>query len=217
MSLFLHEGVNIERHVAPELLLADSYVRAGGAWLRWFSNEIAPLEQRESARRGVSLYRTLLEEMPDAPSPLLVRPPHGSDTARAGTVQGLTLETTRGELIKGMLEGVALQNARLQRRLESRGLPIARYRVTGGGARTDRWASLCADVLGRPVERPAIAPSAALGAAILAGLGIGAFDTLEEGVKALVRIDRVFEPDAGRHRVYRERLQAIEAFGGERT
>ena len=117
MSLFLHEGVNIERHVAPELLLADSYVRAGGAWLRWFSNEIAPLEQRESARRGVSLYRTLLEEMPDAPSPLLVRPPHGSDTARAGTVQGLTLETTRGELIKGMLEGVALQNALLQRRL----------------------------------------------------------------------------------------------------
>lgn len=217
LSLFLREGVNIERHVAPELLLADGYVRAGGAWLRWFSNEITPLEQRESARRGVSLYRTLLEEMPDAPSPLLVRPPHGSDTARSGTVQGLTLETTRGELIKGMLEGVALQNAQLQRRLESRGLPISRYRVTGGGARTDRWASLCADVLGRPVERPANVESAALGAAIIAGLGIGAFDTLEEGVTALVRVGRVFEPDAGRHRIYRERLQAIETFSGGRT
>jgi xylulokinase len=214
LSMMLREGLSVECHVVPDLLLADSYVRAGGAWLRWFSSEITPLEQREASRRGLSLYRTLLDEMPVGPSPLLVRPPQDSNTARAGSIQGLTLETTRGELIKGMLEGVALHHAGVQHRLEASGIGIGSYRATGGGARTDSWVALYADVLGRPVERTATQQSAALGAAILAGVGIGAYDDLAEAINALVRVERVFVPDAARHRVYAERLQALELSGG---
>ena len=214
ISTMLREGLSVEYHVVPNLLLADSHVRAGGAWLRWFSNEIAPMEQREALRRGVSLYKRLLDEMPVDPSPLLVRPPQDARPVRPGSIQGLTLETTRGELIKGMLEGIALQNALVQRRLEANGVRIDSYRATGGGSRTESWISLCADVLGRPVERTATQHSAALGAAILAGVGIGAYDDLAEGTEAQVRVEQAFEPDAGRHRVYEERLQALDLPAG---
>ncbi|MFO7695965.1 MAG: FGGY family carbohydrate kinase [Anaerolineae bacterium] len=214
ISMMLREGLSVEYHVVPNLLLADSYVRAGGSWLRWFSSEIAPLEQRETARRGLSLYKVLLDEMPAEPSPLLVRPPQDLNPTRAGSIQGLTLDTSRGELIKGMLEGIALQNALVQRRLEANGVGIDLYRATGGGSRTDSWVSLCSDVLGKPIERTTTQQSAALGAAILAGVGIGAYDDLAEGAKALVRVERVFEPDARRHRVYEERLQALDLSGG---
>jgi xylulokinase len=214
LSMMLREGLSVECHVVPDLLLADSYVRAGGAWLRWFSSEITPLEQREASRRGLSLYRMLLDEMPERPSPLLVRPPQDSHTTRAGSIQGLTLETTRGELIKGMLEGVALQYAQVQHRLEGSGIGIDSYRATGGGSRTDSWVALYADVLGRRVERTATQQSTALGAAILAGVGIGAYDDFAEAISALVRVERVFEPVVARHRVYADRLQALELSGG---
>jgi len=210
ISMMLREGLCIEPHVVPDLLLADAFVQTGASWLRWFNNQIIPLEQRESSRRGVSMLKALLDEMPEAPSPLLVRPPQDYDPGRAGSIQGLTLDTTRGDLVKGMLEGIALQTGLVQRRLDGTGITIEGYRVTGGGSRTDLWVALYADVLGKPVERTTTPQSAALGAALLAGVGVGAYESLGDGVSALVHVERTFEPDTARHRVYAERALALE-------
>jgi len=86
------------------------------------------------------------------------------------------------------------------------GIAIEEYRVTGGGARSDAWLQIKADILGKPLARPRITEASALGAAILAGLGAGVFSNTEEAVSALVQVERVFTPDAGRHRQYEERF-----------
>jgi len=169
------------------------------------------VEHRAAARRGLSPFRVLMDEMPEAPSPLLASPPLEGLAPQPGSIRGLGLGTTRGQLVKGMLEGVALENARVVQRLEANGISIDTIRVTGGGSRMDRWALVCADVLGKPLERTRLQQSAALGAAILAGVGIGAYDDLGEGVDALVQVEHTFEPDMARHRVYAQRLAALDA------
>ncbi len=76
-----------------------------------------------ASRRGENLYRVLLEGMPLEPSPLLVIPPVGEPFAPQGAIVGLTMETSRGELVKGLMEGVMLYLAHGQERLEHIGDP----------------------------------------------------------------------------------------------
>ena len=209
VSMLLREGLSLEYHVVPDLLLTDYYMRAGGAWVRWFASRLTPLEQREATRRGISLYRTLLEEMPEEPTGLLVVPPRYEPALQPGAIQGLTLETERGELIKGLLEGIMLYLGAGQERLERIGVSVERYRATGGGARSDAWLQLCADVLDRPVERIRTEHTAALGAALLAGVGSGAFGSLREAAERLSWPEQTFEPDPRRARIYRQRLEKL--------
>jgi len=206
VSMLLREGLSLEYHVIPDLLLTDCHARAGGEWLRWFTNRLTPLEQREAARRGLGLYRTLLEEMPTEPTALLALPPLYATSARTGALLGLTLETERGELIKSLLEGIMLHLAQGQGQLEQSGVGIERYRATGGGARSDAWLQLCADVLGRPVERTHSEHAAALGAALLAGVGSGVFADGQQASDALVRVEQTCEPHTRRSRIYAARL-----------
>jgi xylulokinase len=206
VSMLLREGLSLEYHVVPDLLLTDCHVRVGGNWLRWFANRLAPLEQRESTRRGISLYRTLLDEMPAEPTPLLALPPLFDPEASPGALLGLTLETERGELVKGMLEGTLMHLARGMEQLERSGIAIERCRATGGGARSEGWVQLCADVLDRPVERTRTEHAAPLGAALLAGVGSGLFSDATQAAEALVQVERSFAPHARRTRIYAERL-----------
>lgn len=206
VSMLLREGLSLEYHVVPDLLLTDYRARVGGNWLRWFANRLTPLEQRESARRGISLYRTLLDEMPAEPTTLLALPPLLEAGASPGALLGLTLQTTRGELIKGLLEGTMLHLARGLEQLERSGIAIERCRATGGGARSDGWVQLCADVLDRPVERAHTEHAAPLGAALLAGVGSGRFPDAQQAADAVVQVERTMAPHARRARIYAERL-----------
>ena len=132
-------------------------------------------------------------------------PPYYDDNPY-GLIAGLTLETTRGEMIKGLLEGVTYHFRDGVDRMTQAGIAIDEYRVTGGGARSDAWLQIKADILGRPLTRPKITEAGALGAAILAGVGGGVYRSAGEAIEALVKIDRVFEPDARRHELYDERF-----------
>jgi xylulokinase len=75
------------------------------------------------------------------------------------------------------------------------GMP-AMISLGGGGARSDFWCQLKADVLGVPLQRASVPDAAAMGAAILAGVGAGVMPSLEAAVRGLVSYDRVFEPEA---------------------
>jgi xylulokinase len=123
------------------------------------------------------------------------RSPVDDRLARAG-FHNLSLASTRAQLVRAVLEGVAYNSRWLheaverfvRRRLE----PV---RIIGGGAQSDLWCQVHADVLGRRVERVAEPLHANLrGAAMFAGLALDAV-TLED-IHELVRVDARFEPDA---------------------
>jgi len=205
-------GLNTEHHALPGLYVSFYYNLTGGALLKWFRDTFAALEHAQAQAEGADVYDRLLAEMPPEPTDLMVLPhfaptgpPHYAERPY-GLIAGLTLETTRGAFVKGLLEGVTHYFRDGVRRMEAAGIAIDEYRATGGGARSDAWLQLTADILGRPLARPRITEAGAFGAAILAGVGAGVYSSADEAVAALVQVDRVFEPDARRHAQYGERF-----------
>jgi xylulokinase len=74
------------------------------------------------------------------------------------------------------------------------GIPIEGFRAVGGGAKSDRWLQIKADILGLPLERPRVAEAGVFGCAILAGLGSGVYASVDEPM-AMIEVERVFEPN----------------------
>ncbi len=201
----LARGLNTEHHVLPGLYVSFLYNQAG-TLVKWFRDTFA----QEAS--GGSIYARLDGEMPAEPTRLLALPyfemtgPPAFTADAAGAIVGLKTGTTRGEIFKSILESVTFYFADSLDGLRELGVDTSSFTATGGGAKSDRWLQIKADILGVPFIRPAITEAGVLGAAILAGLGTGVYASAAEGVGRFVRRERVFEPDAARHAVYRERL-----------
>ncbi len=122
--------------------------------------------------------------------------PYWDQYAR-GTMVGLTRGVTRGHIARAALEAIALQTLDIVRCMESdSGLPITTLRADGGASRNNMLMQYQADLLGIAVERPVITETTALGAAFLAGLATGVWES-EEEVARLWRLERRFEPGMG--------------------
>jgi xylulokinase len=131
----------------------------------------------------------------------------------AGVIAGLHLETQRGEVLKGIIEGVAFYLKELVDSLPATGIKIEDYRAVGGGSRSDAWVQTCADIFGVPFTRPVIKEAGALGAAIIAGVGARVFEGYDQGVAAMVKLERTFEPDLPRHERYQARYHYYQGLG----
>jgi glycerol kinase len=119
--------------------------------------------------------------------------PHWRSEAR-GVISGITRGTTAAHLARATLEGIALQILDLaQAMTEDRGEPLHLLKVDGGAAANDLLMQLQADLLGLPVVRPPMMETTALGAALLAGLGVGFWSDRQE-IKASWREEKRFVP-----------------------
>lgn len=148
----------------PGVYSSVAYSLTGSNLLQYF---------RENFAREVN-YDLLAEELPDEPSKLLALPyftPSGTpyfDQSTAGAVLGWRLSTSRGELLKALMEGIALEMKLNLELLEQSGIRITRLIATGGGSRFRRLVQLKADVLNRPIETIEVGEAGCLGAARLA-------------------------------------------------
>ncbi|HYP87993.1 MAG TPA: FGGY-family carbohydrate kinase [Polyangiaceae bacterium] len=132
------------------------------------------------------------------------RTPH-NDPRASGVFFGLSHDTTRAELARAVLEGVAFAFADGQDALLAGGASIDRVSLVGGGSRSALWAQILADTLGRTLARhEGSEVGAALGAARLARLARGS-ESVAEVCFAPPLLDR-FEPDATRHERLSQRL-----------
>jgi glycerol kinase len=119
--------------------------------------------------------------------------PHWDMYAR-GVLVGLTRGTTRAHVARATLEAIAYQTRDVLGAMAvEAGRPPAELRVDGGATANDFLCQFQADVLGLPILRPQVRETTALGAAYLAGLGIGLWPG-PEALRALWRLERVFEP-----------------------
>jgi xylulokinase len=214
----LSEGMFRDRlssrlHVVPGGHNTFVYNRTGGAILKWYRDTFGGQERARAGERGVDAYGLILEGMPPGPTRLLALPhfapsgPPHLDADSRGAIVGLTLGTSRGEVVKGLLEGAAMEMRLGVELLERRGIVVDDFIATGGGARSDAWLRVHADIFGRPFRRCASPEAGCLGAAILAGVAAGAFASVEEAVERVCQTAERFEPDAGRGAIYRERLE----------
>jgi glycerol kinase len=119
--------------------------------------------------------------------------PHWNPDAR-GLLCGMTRSTSRAHLVRAALESIAYQTADLIQAMEAdTGERLRELRVDGGAADNDFLMQFQADILDRPIVRPADAETTALGAAYLAGLAAGVWKTVSE-LESFWRVQRTFEP-----------------------
>lgn len=134
------------------------------------------------------------------------RSPHNDPKAR-GTFIGLTMDTTREDMTLAVLEGVAFALRDSFEVARSLGIPIARTRICGGGAKSPLWKKIVANVLNIPVEVPENEQGPSMGAAMLAAVACGEYPTVKEAASAIVKIADTIEPEAALAAKYEKQYQ----------
>ncbi len=209
-------GLNTEHHAAPGRFVSFIY-NQGGLLLKWYRDTFARAEKQAAERDGKDVYADLISEIPADPSSVLVLPhftvtgPPEFITDSSGVITGLKVDTTRGDILKGILEGVVFYHKALVDASAETGIALRELRAVGGGSKSDAWLQISADILGRTVVRTRVSEAGCLGVALLAATGTGAFKSLEEGVRSMVSLGERFEPDPVRQRAYAERFERYRA------
>ncbi|MCL4784619.1 MAG: glycerol kinase, partial [Bryobacterales bacterium] len=122
--------------------------------------------------------------------------PHWDSDAR-GVISGLTRGATAAHIVRATLEAIAYQSRELiDAQAADAGTPITEMRVDGGAAQNDFLMQFQADILGCKIVRPADTETTALGAAYLAGLAVGYWESTDQ-IASFWKAERVFEPKIG--------------------
>ena len=182
-------------HAIPGRWHNTGVTLAAGLSLKWF---------RENFGEGAS-YDELVDEAAKISSgadgaiwlPYLMgeRTPHLDANARAAFV-GLTASHTKAHLTRAVLEGVAFSLRDSLEIFKELGAEISSIRLGGGGAKSALWRAIQADAYGQTVEIIEADEGAAFGAAILAGVGAGAWDSVDEACEKTIRVTEKIEPNA---------------------
>ncbi|NLF67739.1 MAG: hypothetical protein GX575_01655 [Candidatus Anammoximicrobium sp.] len=197
----------------PEMYTTVLFSLTGGNLLRWFRDQWGQAEVAEAARSGVDVYELLTRAMAPDPTDLLVLPyftPSGTpyfDHEVPGAILGLRLATTRGQVLRALVEGVAMEMRLNLEILQESGLGVRQLRAIGGGAKSPTLVQLKADVLDRPITTLAVTEAGCLGMAMLAcAAQTGAAP--HELVRTWVKTGAAIEPEPRRAARYHERFQA---------
>jgi xylulokinase len=201
--------------ILPGLRLVANNQESGGRSLEWLRDCLDGVGTEASADRPTSYDDLTALAAGAGPgsgglvfTPWLAGERSPVDDRRArGGFHNLSLRTTRPEMVRSVLEGVALNSRWLARYVERFvGRPLGTFRAIGGGASSSLWCSIYADVLDRPVEQVADPVFANLrGAALIAGISLGA--VAPDEVRDLVPVAETHRPDPEATAVY-DRLAA---------
>lgn len=192
---------------------------AGGAyqWLAdaWFRNEIV---RWDTAGEGVYAFmdREAARAAPGCEGlvflPYLTgeRTPHPDPYAR-GVFFGLSRRTSAGDMCRAVMEGVTYSLRDTVEILREYGVPVDSVRAAGGGAASELWLQMQADILGAGVAVTNVEEAPAVGAAILAAVGTGAYATVAEAADAIVKVVREYRPDENRAALYNDYYETYRA------
>jgi xylulokinase len=204
----VHDGIGVYPHPGPTgfgLLVTNPNGMAVVDWARRLLDLSIPDLEAGLAVAGDGPGHVFADA---AFTPL----PHVAAAAGfGGAFRGVTLATTAVDIVRALLEGIACDFSLTLERLRGHGIEAQLVRATGGGSKNAWWLQLMADVSGVPVEVVAQDEPGAFGAAILAGVGAGVYDSVSSAVAELVTVARRFEPNPDRGARYadvRRRLSA---------
>ena len=170
----------------------EGSVFVGGAVIQWVRDELRFISESRDAEYYAS-------KVPDTGGVYLVPAFTGLgapywDMYARGALVGLTRGTNRDHIIRAAQESIAYQSWDLVDAMEKdTGIPLSVLNADGGASRDKFLMQFQADILHKPVRRPVIRETTALGAALLAGLATGVWGSLEE-VKSRMKTDRLYEP-----------------------
>lgn len=209
----MHYGYPFCNHALDNLYITLSINYCGGVIFRWYRDNFAYNEIEISNKTGKNLYDVIMDSALKSKFPIQFLPYfEGAQTPRnnpfaTGAMLGLTLRTACEDIIRGMLEGITFDLKLNLEKMEETGIKINSLRATGGGARSDTWLQIKADITGKLIQKINIEESGCMAVAVLAGYGIGKFNSVEKVLNEWVKIGKEFEPGKEEFKRYQAKYE----------
>jgi len=213
--------LDLNFHAAPQRWTLSQSLGGLGASFEWWMNKAF----REEARS--KMFSTLNEEISQTQldGGLFFLPLTGGHddpaTTRRGGFVGLQLGHSRADMARAIMESAAFELRWALEPVLYANIPIERLWMVGGAAQSPLWSSILADVTGIPICLPDYDTWPALGAAILAGYGSGAFASLEQGLQKFQKPQKEIQPQANMaqayHKAFREYRRSCGLFYREKA
>lgn len=188
-------------HAVPGRYHMMGVTLAAGGSLRWWRDAFFSHRDFDALTASAATIPPGAEGLLYFPYLSGERTPHRDPLARGGFL-GLTTRHTSAHMTRAVMEGVAFSLKDCLDLIVDAGVKVHDLRATGGGARSELWRQIVADVLGMPIYRPQMDEGPAYGAALLGGVAAGLYDTVAEAVGNIRLLDAVEKPDFNRTRLY---------------
>ncbi len=177
---------------------------------KWFMEDIlhdtdyksnqAPITEDKLGRNNVFFLPYLMGER----SPI-------NDTSARGTFLGMSMDTTRADMLQAVFEGVAFAIRDSFEVAKSLGIQIDRSNICGGGAKSELWKKIMANILGIPLDTVKTEQGPGYGGAILAMVGCGEYESVVDACENLVEISDTVYPDEKLSALYDEKYNTFKA------
>ena len=199
-------------YVIPGKYVAYAFSYTGGALIQWCTETLAKKEMELAKEQGISVNQYLEQvyasQKEETPSGLLVLPHFAGaatpymDTGSKGAVLGLTTETTAADIYRGCMEGVVYEMYLNMQALKGSGIRFEKIHATGGGAHSEKWMQMKADILNMPMAALKTVDAGTVGSAMLTGIAIGLFHDLQDAAHHMVEEIKMYEPRPEMHEKY---------------
>jgi xylulokinase len=212
-------GILVDSHVARGVWTAMGAAVAADM-LEWFRREYGAEEKQKAQAQGGVDWDFLMQAAQASPlgSHGVMFLPHMSgshcpviDPRSQGAFVGLRNIVTKGDMLRAVIEGLDYQFLQIVRGFES-GLGVRPERIVaiGGAVNNPFWMQNKADVVGRPIEVPQLDEAVPLGAALLAGIGVGVYQDEQDAFNRVQRPGRTYEPRPELTAQYAQRFTTFE-------
>jgi xylulokinase len=212
-GLAAHGGVIDYPHVVPGRGFSITGTNSCASAHRWLRDQFfLDSGSRDQPDRGRAAFEEMdaaARDVPPGADGMIFHPylqgersPYWDERLRADFI-GITMRHTRGHFVRALYEGIAFSLFDCIHSLQDEALALDTVRLIGGGSRSPTWCQIVCDVVGKPIDVPANG-DASYGAALIAGVGIGAFSDELDAVARCVKLAGHYEPDPHRTALYEE-------------
>jgi len=197
-----HKKLIMGRHVVPNRWILQGGTVGGGGALKWLREVMLPgisfseMSELATQSRPGSNGLIFLPYMSGERSPIW-------DKSAKGVFFGLDYAKSRCDIIRAVMEGVAFSLLHNIKTAEEAGAYAGSMHSVGGSANSSVWMQIKSDVTGKPMRVPSSDTATTLGAAMLAGIGVGIYESCQDAIACTAQMKASYEPNMQNHEIYR--------------
>ncbi|MBN2395616.1 MAG: hypothetical protein JXC36_04040 [Candidatus Atribacteria bacterium] len=194
----------------PDQFVTFSFLWAGGGSLRWYKDNLSDLGNHVDSNHMAydDIVGNEIKPNKEIFLPYLsgTGPPFWDSMAR-GAFLGLDLSSKKQNMVDSLLEGVCFDLRHNLEQLKKAGIEVKRISVVGGGSKSSKWLQIKSDIIKKPIYRLERQEGGSLGAALLAGYGVGLFKDLTEIAQKVNQVGQVFYPSDQFSKLYDQKYK----------
>ncbi|MGM0365372.1 MAG: FGGY-family carbohydrate kinase [Actinomycetota bacterium] len=204
-------------YVSENKYMTISFNLTGGLLLRWYRDQFCSEESREAARTGKDTYEVIINGMHEKPVNLYILPHFvGSgtpymDSESRGIIAGLNLQVNKPRIARAIIQSSSFDLRLNVERLGQSGIKIDKLVATGGGAESEKWLQIKADIIGKEIETLKNTQAASLGAAMLAGIAIGKYSSFGDAIRNTIYPKKQYYPNKKSENIYNKMYEIYKS------